>query len=104
MSGEGVYRVAIWTGRDDDPRPWGHIFYAEADRWCPLDVTPPCGSEEQVVRLARGAAEVLAKKPLTDEPRRWRSGSPDQNGAFTLGEKDLVAASRIEDLGVSRPR
>lgn len=103
MSSEGVYQVAIWSGRDDDDaRPWGQVFYAEVDRWCPLDVTPPCESEEQVVRLAKGAAEIMAKKPMTDESYHWQAGTPDQDGAFTREGTDLIAPQRIEDLGISR--
>jgi hypothetical protein len=103
MSGEGVYRVAIWAGgRGDNEHPWGRVFYVETDRWCPLETTPPCTSDEQVISEARSVAKVLARKAMPDESYVWRTGSPNRDGAFEHEGRPLAAPYRIEDLGIRR--
>jgi len=103
MSGEGSYQVAIWTfGPGGDEHPWGQLIYVEADRWCPLDRTPPCTSDEHVIREARDAAKLSVSKGAPDESYAWRTGSPNRDGAFEREGRPLAAPRRIEDLGIGR--
>lgn len=99
MSGSGSYQVAIWTGGE---HPWGQLIFVEADRWCRLERTPPCMNEDQVIREARDAAKLLARKPAPDESCAWQVGTPNRDGAFERDGQPLVAPHRIEDLGISR--
>jgi hypothetical protein len=102
MSSEGTYQVAIWpNGPRSDEHPWGWVIYVAGSQWARLQPTPPCRSEQQVIREARNAATLLAQKP---GDYVWREGAPNSDGAFEREGRPLVAPSRIEDLGISRPR
>jgi hypothetical protein len=100
----GSYYVAIWPyGPTGDEHPWGQLVYVETDRWCVLDDrTPPCASDEQVIREARDAAKLLARKAMSDDSCNWQPGLPNRAGMFERDGRSLVAPSRIEDLGISR--
>jgi hypothetical protein len=100
----GSYQVAIWPyGPSGDEHPWGQLVYVETDRWCVLaDRTPPCASDEQVIREARDAAKLLAIKAMSDDSCNWQPGSPNRDGTFERDGNSLVAPSRIEDLEIIR--
>jgi hypothetical protein len=85
--------------------PWGYVFYQEADRWRPIDQGVPCKTEDQVIREARDRVKILSAAMVTtanESSYNWRSGSPDDDGAFERNGRPLVAPSRIEDLGISQ--
>ncbi|MFZ2114699.1 MAG: hypothetical protein WAU77_13335 [Solirubrobacteraceae bacterium] len=106
MSAGSTYNVAIWTGSMGQGKPedvWGLVLWVEPNRWCQVEWTPRCPSDDQVIREARDAAEINAKREMPDEKYRWHHEPLTSVGPFVFGkDRPLVSPRRIEDLEVSR--
>ena len=97
----GSYRVAIWDGvpegRLREDLITGLLLYVEDGRWCQVAWTPPCDTDEDVIREAKSAADIDSVHGKRDESG-WREGPLNSYGPFYAGDRQLAEPRRIVEL------